>query len=149
MTLPYANATSGGKARDEILKILKRFGAESVGFLDEFETHTLLVAFTHRGRQIQLRASAQGWANAFLRENPWSSRRYHSRSEWEQKALDQGMVAVSSILRDWIKGQITAVECGMLTFDHIFMPYMLAHDGRTLAEHAQKLLPAPEQADAA
>jgi hypothetical protein len=31
--------------------------------------------------------------------------------------LRQGQVAVNSILRDWIKGQVTAVECGILSFE--------------------------------
>ena len=144
MTLPYANASSGMKAREEIRKILQRFGCESVGFMDEFATHEVLLAFVHRGRQVQLRASAQGWANASLRDEPWSSRRHYNRAEWEQRALDQGMVAVNSILRDWVKGQITAVETGILQFDHVFMPYMLAADGRPLVEHMQKQLPAPD-----
>jgi hypothetical protein len=33
-------------------KILRRFGCESVGFMDDFEKHEVLLAFTHRGRPI-------------------------------------------------------------------------------------------------
>jgi hypothetical protein len=134
MSTPYASASSGGVARDEVTKILKRFGCESVGFMDDFEKHEVLLAFTHRGRQIQLRASAKGWATMYLKENPWSSRRFGSRIDYEQKALRQGQVAINSILRDWVKGQMTAVECGMLSFESVFMPYMLTSDGRPLAE---------------
>ena len=47
------------------------------------------------------------------------------RQEHEQHALQQG----HSILRDWIKGQATAVECGILSFEATFMPHMLASDG--------------------
>jgi hypothetical protein len=47
-------------------------------------------------------------------ENPWSSQRRVSRPQWERAALDQGLIAVNSILRDWVKGQITAVETGIL-----------------------------------
>jgi hypothetical protein len=58
------------------------------------------------------------------------------------------MIAVNSILRDWVKGQVTAVECGILSFETVFMPYMLTSDGRTLIEHVieAKLLPAPQAA---
>ena len=143
MSLPYSGATSGAKAREEICKVLQRFGAESVGFMDEFNTKTVILAFRLRGRPVQLRASAQGWANAWLKENPWSSQRKATKQAWEQKAIDQGMIAVNSILRDWVKGQITAIETGILCFEHVFMPYMLAHDGRTLAEHAVPLLEGP------
>ncbi|KKN80634.1 hypothetical protein LCGC14_0327260 [marine sediment metagenome] len=145
MTLPYASASSGIKARDEILRILKRFGCESVGFMDEFDTHTLLLAFRWGERNIQLRASAQGWANAYLRENPWTYRKHSTKRDWEQWALDQGMIAVNSILRDWVKGQVTAIETGILTFEHVFLPFMLTKDGRTVAEHATKLLAGPKQ----
>ena len=58
---PYAGAQSGAAARDEITKVLRRFGCESVDFMDDFDRHEVLLAFTHRGRRIQLRANAKGW----------------------------------------------------------------------------------------
>lgn len=113
--------------------------------MDEFSTSSLLLAFTWRGRQIQLRASAQGWANAYLKERPWTYRMQRTEAEYERWALQQGMVAVNSILRDWVKGQVTAIETGILTFEGVFMPYMLLPDGRQVLEHVkeQKLLEAP------
>jgi len=32
------------------------------------------------------------------------------------------MVAVNSILRDWVKGQIMVVETGLTEFRHVFLP---------------------------
>lgn len=147
MTVPYAEASSGGKARDEIVKLLRRFGCESVGFMDNFEEHEVLLAFRHRGRPIQLRASAKGWAQMYLKEHPYnSSRMRKTQTDHEQAALRQGSIAINSILRDWVKGQLTAVECGMLSFEAVFMPYMLTADGRPLVERLkeQGQLPAPE-----
>lgn len=147
MMVPYAEAKSGAAARDEISKMLRRFGCESVGFMDDFENHELLLAFRHRGRPMQLRASAKGWAALYLKENPWSPRRYKNRHDWEQAALRQGLIAVNSILRDWVKGQVMAVECGILSFEAVFMPYMLTRDGTPLVDHItanmNSLLPAP------
>ena len=145
MKVPYSSATSGTKARGEIVNILRRFGCESVGFMDEFATRTLLLAFTYREHNVQLRASAQGWANLYLSKNPWTNRRRCTRREWEERALEQGMIAVNSILRDWVKGQITAIETGILSFESVFLPYMLTEAGdtlhdRVLAGEAQKLL---------
>lgn len=148
MTLPYAQATSGAKAREEIIKILRRFGCESVGFMDEFSTRSVLLAFMWRGVNVQLRASAQGWANAYLRENPWATRRHTTRAVWEDRALYQGMIAVDSILRDWVKGQVTAIETGILSFEHVFMPHMLTSDGTPLIEAARKYLPPPNSMEA-
>lgn len=63
--------------------------------------------------------------------------------DWETAALMQGQKAVNSILRDWIKGQITAVECGILSFEGVFMPYMITADGRPLIDRINEsgLLP--------
>lgn len=147
MTTPYASATSGHVARDEITKMLRRFGCESVGFMDDFENYSILLAFKHRGRQMQLQASAKGWAALFLKENPFTHRRSGTRQEYEQKALKQGLVAVNSILRDWVKGQVMAIECGILSFEAVFMPYMLLENGETMIDRicAMKLLPAPTE----
>jgi hypothetical protein len=144
--VPYAAATSGVAARDEIMKILRRFGCESVGFMDDFDKHEILLAFTHRSRPIQLRASAKGWAQMFLKQSPWNNYYRRTRQEHEAAALQQGHVAVNSILRDWIKGQVTAVECGILSFEAVFLPYMLTSDGRPLIERIAdtNLIPSAE-----
>lgn len=144
-TTPYASATSGAAARDEITKLLRRFGCESVGFMDDFENYDVLLAFKHRGRSMQLRASAKGWAALYLKDKPHTYRMRTSRKEYEAQALRQGLVAVNSILRDWVKGQVMAVECGILSFEAVFMPYMLTNDGRTLIERIASLdlLPPP------
>lgn len=146
MGVPYAGAKSGMAARDEITKLLSRFGCSSVGFMDDFAEHSVILAFKHRGRAVQLRASAKGWAQMYLKENPWSYRRTGTRQDYERKAIEQGLVAINSILRDWVKGQITAVECGILSFEAVFMPHMLTNDGRPLIERIQceNLLPPPE-----
>jgi hypothetical protein len=143
MTVPYASAQAGHRARDEITKILRRLGCKSIGFMDDFERHEVLLAFEHRGRAVQLRVPANGWANLYLKENPWNPRRRVTRHEYEQAALRQGHVAASSILRDWVKAQVTTIECGVLSFEAVFMPFMLTNDGRPLIERAQELLPGP------
>ena len=146
MTIPYATATSDMRAREEVKKILTRFGCESIGFMDDMKEHEVLLAFTHRGRQVQLRASAKGWAAMWLKENPWTYRHRTKRHDYEMAALKQGHVAVNSILRDWIKGQVTAIETGILSFEAVFVPFMLMNDGRTVLEYIKdtKMLPAPE-----
>lgn len=143
--VPYEEALSGAKARDEISRILRNFGCESIGFMDDFQKHELLLAFKHRGRNVQLRASASGWAALWLKEHPYSYQRSHkTKTEHEQLAMRQGDIAINSILRDWVKGQVTAIECGVLSFEAVFMPYMLTADGRTVLERmvTDNLLPA-------
>ena len=85
----------------------------------------------------------------FLKEEPWTTRRRYTEDEWKRRALEQGMVAVNSILRDWVKGELTAIESGIFTFDHAFLPHMLTPSGQTVAEiafdPARGLLPEPSE----
>jgi hypothetical protein len=144
-TTPYEHATSGAKAREDIIKILRSLHCESVGFMDDFQRHEVLLAFIHRGRKLQVRASATGWAAMWLKKNPWNGYRRMSRVDYEQAALRQGQIATNSILRDCIKGQVTAVECGTLSFEAVFLPWMLTVDGRLLIERVTDdgMLPKP------
>jgi hypothetical protein len=120
-------------------------GCESVGFMDNFTKNEVVLAFSHRGRPVQLRASAKGWAAMFLRAEPWTPRHRKTKQQYEGAALAQGMIAVDSIIRDWAKGQITAVECGIMSFEAVFMPHMITPDGRTVIERFSEitLLPPP------
>ena len=88
---------------------------------------------------MQLRASAQGWAALYLKEHPYNFRIKRAEAQYREDALAQGQIAVNSILRDWIKGQIMAIETGILSFEAVFMPYMITNDGRTIAERADQL----------
>lgn len=144
--VPYESATSGASAREEITRLLRRMGCESVGFMDDFHANEVLLAFKHRGRQVQLRASAKGWATMYLEAHPFSSRMRGTLADHEAKALRQGQVAVNSILRDWVKGQVVAVECGIMSFEAVFVPHMLTSDGRPVLERLieAKMLPAPQ-----
>lgn len=48
--------------------------------------------------------------------------------------LTQWRIAANSVLRNWLKGQLTALEWGVLSFDEVFMPYMLTESGETVAQ---------------
>ncbi len=69
------------------------------------------------------------------------------RNQYAQKALAQAQASVCSVLRDWVKGQITAVECGIMSFETAFMPHMLLPNGQRVIDRVQadNLLPAPEE----
>lgn len=148
MALPYENATSGNNAINEIQKLLRGFGCTKFGTGEDFETGELFIQFEHRGRQVMLKASAQGYATAWLKEHPYSNRIRGTRSEHEARALRIGGIAVYSILRDWVKGQVTAIEIGMMSFEAAFLSHILLPSGLSVIEHvqAQKMLPRPEGA---
>lgn len=147
MALPYENARAGGSALVEAERILQRFGCSSFGTMRDWKKGTLLLQFEWRGRQISLQVSYKGYAAAWLKEHPYSGRMRKTRAEHEAEALKRGEAAAPSILRDWIKAQVTAIEVGLMPFEHVFMPFMLAHDGQRLVDHAVKYLEAPRDAE--
>lgn len=145
MSLPYASSTSGRSAMDDIRKTIQAFGCSKFAPMEDFAAGTVSIQFEYRGRMVQVTASAKGYAAAWLRENPYSSRMRKSRAEHEKAALEKGQIAVWSILRDWIKGQITAIETGVLSFEGAFLGQILLPTGETVLDRisSQGLLPSP------
>lgn len=146
MSLPYENSTSGTNVINDIQKMLRAFGCTKFATGEDFDTGELFVQFEHRGRMVMLKASARGYAAAWLKEHPFTARTKGTKPDHEAKALRIGGTAVYSILRDWVKGQVTAIEIGMLTFEAAFLSHILLPSGMSVIEHvqAQKLLSAPE-----
>lgn len=137
MSLPYENATSGKKAIDDMQKMLQEFGCGSFGQMMNFDTGELLVQFSYRGQRVSVKASANGYAAAWLKRNPHTSRMRSTKIDHEKKAKQIGGIAVYSILRDWVKGQITAVETGVLSFEGAFLGQIMLENGKTVMEHAE------------
>ena len=135
--VPYGNATAGDNAREEIVGLLRKMGASHVGFMTDFESGEVQLQFRYRGQNVLLKASAGGWAALALEKNPHNNHMRTRIQDYREQALAQGNIAVYSILRDWIKGSVTAIECGMAQFEHLFMPYMITNKGVTLVEHLQ------------
>lgn len=132
MTLPYANATSGQRAIDDIRTVVQAFGCSKFAPMEDFATGEVTVQFEYRGRMVQVTASAKGYASALLREKPWTTRMRKTKTEHEKAALAQG--------------QITAVETGILSFDAAFLGQILLPDGRTIHDRIAdtEMLPALE-----
>lgn len=145
MGLPYENATSGGAALEDIRKLLTKFGCARFGTMTDAEHGELVVQFTYRGRDVTAKASYRGYAAAWLKEHPYTNRMRGTQKEHERKALAQAEISVCSILRDWVKGQVMAIETGILTFEGAFLGQILLPNGRTVLEQAaETLLPALE-----
>lgn len=138
MALPYSTATSGKAAMNEVQKILQSFGATSFGHMEDFTDGTVTVQFMWRERRVTIKASGKGYAAALMREKPFKTSMRSSKAQYEQKCLKQGQIAVYSILRDWIKGQITAVEVGMLSFEGAFLGQILLPNGGTILEMVER-----------
>ena len=147
MGLPYENTTSGEKAVNDMQKVLRAFGCGKFGQMMDYDAGELLVQFEYRGMPVSVKASINGYAAAWLKEHPYGPRIQATKIQHEKKAKDIAGVAVYSILRDWIKGQITAIETGVLSFEGAFLGQILLANGKTILEHAQtaNLLPSPKE----
>jgi hypothetical protein len=138
MPLPYENSTSGDKALGDIQKLLRGFGCNKFGSMVDDTAGELMVQFEYSGKMVSVKASFTGYAAAWLKEHPYSSRMRCTKIEHERKAKDIAGIAVYSILRDWIKGQIMAIETGILSFEGAFLGQILLPSGQTILEHAQQ-----------
>jgi hypothetical protein len=134
MGLPYENSTTGSAALTEIQKILRRFGCSSFGVMEEWDAGAIKLQFIWSNRPITMTVSSMGYAAAWLKEHPYSHRMRRTKQEHNALALEKGQVAVYSILRDWIKGQVTAVETGIMSFEQVFLPHMMLPSGDTVHE---------------
>lgn len=143
MPLPYQNASTGQNAIRDIQKMLRSFGCTKFATGEDFDANELFIQFEHHGRMVNLKASASGYAAAWLKENPYTSRRKCTSLEHKMRALEVGQMATYSILRDWVKGQVTAIEIGMLSFESAFLSHIMLPDGRRVIEavEEQKMLP--------
>jgi hypothetical protein len=149
MSLPYEGSTSGERALGEIQKLLRGFGCNKFGSMIDDIEGVITVQFEYRGRQVNVNASIKGYAQAWLKAHaPKRFSSFQQDKERERRAMQIASVAVYSILRDWIKGQVTAIETGILSFEGAFLGQILLGNGKTVLEHAteQRLiaLPTPE-----
>lgn len=148
MSLPYENATSGNNAVREIEKVLHAFGCSNFGFMSKYDQGEILVQFRCHGRDVLIRASINGYAAAWLKAHPYNRGRTRATQiEHERRAREVAGIAVYSIVRDWVKGQITAISTGIMSFEGAFLGQILLSNGRTVYEEAQvnilpKMLPA-------
>ena len=149
--LPYEHATSGKRAVHEMQKTLEAIGASAFGYMEDFDKAEVIVQFKWRDLPVTIRASAKGYAAIWLRRHPYSDRTMRiTRTDYERRALEKGKIAVYSMLRDWIKGQVTAIETGMLSFEAAFLGQIMLPSGETVLERIERdnvlSLPAPTPA---
>lgn len=146
MSLPYETSTAKDPLSD-LNRALAKFGCQTFGVMTDAERGMTIVQFKWRARQISVEASWNGYATAWLKAHPWKGYSYSrgpTREEHHARALAQAKVSVGCVLRDWIKGQITAIECGVMSFEAAFMPHILLPSGERVIDRVQaNLLPPP------
>lgn len=132
-SLPYETATAGERALAELQKTLEKFGCQSFGTQTDMEHGETIVHFRWRDRNVSLNASWKGYAEAYLRIHPAKGYGVQKQKRIDA-AMEQAKLSVCSVLRDWVKGQVTAVECGIMSFEAAFMPHMLLPNGERVID---------------
>jgi len=146
MSIPYQDSKAGQNALAELQNVLLKFGCSTFGTMVDTERGMTIVQFRWRSRMVSLEASWKGYAVAWLKSRPYHiGRTKVTRQEHEKRALEQAKLSVCSLLRDWVKGQVTSVECGIMSFEAAFMPHMLLPSGERLIDRvtADNLLALP------
>lgn len=138
----YARNTnvSDDRSRVEIERLLIRYGASRFGyFRDE---RRCLIQFTHKKINIQFQVSLPDENDPTFFETPTGRRRKQS-AVISQKLYDREVNRRWRSLALIIKAKLVAIEDGVACFEDEFLPYMVMHDGKTVAE---KLLPLVQDA---
>ncbi|MGH8570613.1 MAG: hypothetical protein ACREXU_22065, partial [Gammaproteobacteria bacterium] len=106
-----------------------------------------IVHFAWHERSVSLEASWLGYAEALLKAHPPKPRSRVSEAEQVRRFMKQAQISVCSVLRDWAKAQVTAIECGTLTFEEAFLAHLHLPSGERVIDRlvADKYLPPPAE----
>ena len=134
MKLPYASSTAGQSREKEIRDTLRGVGATAVGFMTDDDSDMIIAQFRLHGREITIPVRVGAYAEAWLRENPHTTRMRTTQAQHRHKARVQAERAAWAILADWIKAQAAMMMVGFLDTDSAFLPHIHLPDGRRVGE---------------
>lgn len=121
---------------DQVFVYPMTFGKARLGF-GELDSPSIERGFCYASSKRALEA-ARVWDGIGDPLDGWRTKHQH-----ECEALRVGSLAVYSILRDWIRGQVMAIETGILTFEGAFLGQIMLASGQTVLGHmkAHQMLP--------
>lgn len=133
----YASGTevSPGKSREEIERVLSRYGADEFAYATN--TTRAMLGFVAGGRQVRFVLP--------LPDRSAPEFRLTASRKWERSEAQQQAAYEQEVRRRWralslvIKAKLEAVASGIVLFEQEFAAFMVLPDGSTVAEH---LLPA-------
>jgi len=144
MSLPYAQSKADpSKAQSRIREMLKKFGVQQLSFVEDFEKGILTVYFKYKEYPVMVPISVHKLAEAFLKRNPYTSRKHSTKEEWESKYFSAAHNGVFSIMEDLIKSLITIVSVsdGQYSFEEIFFSFFINKNGKRMGEMIKDNLP--------
>lgn len=138
MTYRYANDTtvSVSKSRDEIQRLLERFGATQMQWSDDFERGRaqLRFAWKHETTTYLARFDVQLPTNEKLRELALDGRsRRFSQKKFDKLRARRGMVEHRELMI-FLKAAFLAVQANIIKPEQLFLAWLEGADGVTVAE---------------
>lgn len=131
----YATTTSVSVDRTQldIKSALRKYGAESIGILERPGTAVVQAEFRNRRLQFTL-PQPDPKDQAFTHRMDQRSHRLKPRTAVQAAAAyEQACRSSWRSLYLVIHATLEAVEAGIVDFDTAFMPYMMLHNGKTVA----------------
>lgn len=124
------------RSRTEIERTLSRFGASS--FVFGWDATGAMVGFVCRGRQIRMRLALPA-EDDYARSPQGRHRTPEQRRNAHAQVVRERWRALALV----IKGKVTAIESGIVTFEEEFAMHTLLPNGANVAD---EVLPAIESA---
>lgn len=133
--LKYTTTIEALKTVGEIQGILVAHGAKSI-LIDydndgSAEALAFVIPTAHGNISFRLPINANAVLQILYQQRVISERRRHDK-EWAIKHKEQAVRVAWRILKDWVAAQAAIIETGMVKTEEVFLPYMIAGDGRTL-----------------
>lgn len=140
--LPYATSkTDPVRAQQRIRATLQKFGVSRIAFDEDFKACELVVRFIYKEYPVSLPVDYARLAELYLEEDPWTTRKFKSRDEWEADKREVAYRAAFSLIEDYLKSMVTIVEMGVFSFEEIFVSYFIDKRGKRLGEYFKAKLP--------
>lgn len=138
--MAYARNTTvtEDRSRQEIERMLMKYGASRFGCMSDYEHRIALIEFSYRKIAIQMRIPLPDpKAKQFtMKERGYGLRSANVARDLFSKEVRRRWRSLSLAL----KAKLVAVEDGITTFENEFMPYMVTDNGQTLAERFGHLI---------
>lgn len=134
----YANDTSVpvSKSRGEIEKLLRVWGANQMQWSDDFEGGKAMLRFIweHEGTNYTARFVVDVPTAKEIKEESLDGRTGKFSQAKYDKAMERRGMVEHRELALLMKAIFVAVDCGLITAEQVFMPFLEGQDGRTIGE---------------
>ncbi len=136
-----------GRTRDQIMELLRRWGAEGAAWFDHWDCDEAELQFKFSridpgGKSASAylaRFRIKVEAEADIKRR-CTGRRGFAQGRYDKEMADRGR-REHRVLYLWLKAAFEAVEEKIIPVEAIFLPFLVAHDGRTVYETAIPLMP--------